>query len=310
MNLKEELNPILTNKESLNKKVEKVKKYIEKKYSTSNKDNIKRIKKADFESLKIVGKGAFGEVSLVRYKNDSSNTKLYAMKKILKNNMIIKNQIENVYTERDILAIMPDNNEWIVKLYYSFQDEHNLYMILEYVPGGDLMNLLMLKDKLTELETKQYIAEIIMAISVVHSHGYIHRDIKPDNILLDNVGHIKLTDFGLCKKIDDINKDDIRKSIYTSINEQENYTNYSNLNTTTSSDSEKYVELLNDFEKDKLRSNIRIKKNDKLKNINRNIVNSVVGTPDYIAPDVLLGVGYSYEVDWWSLGVILYEWYQ
>lgn len=314
-NQEEEFYSILIDKEIINTKAEKVKLYIENKYTTFYKDNIKRIKKDDFELLKVVGKGAFGEVSLVRYKSDLCNTKLYAMKKILKNNIILKNQIEHVHSERDILSIISDNNEWIVKLYYSFQDENSLYMILEYVPGGDLMNLLMLKETLTEIEAKQYICEIIMAISVVHSYGYIHRDIKPDNLLLDNFGHIKLTDFGLCKKIDDVDKDDIRKSILT--NEQEKYTNGSSSHTTTSTDSAEYeellqylpIELLNELEKDKLNSNRRIKKSDESKHFFRKLVKSVVGTPDYIAPEVIQGSGYSYEADWWSLGVILYEWY-
>jgi serine/threonine protein kinase len=87
-------------------------------------------------------------------------------------------------------------------LHYSFQDQRNLYMVMEYLPGGDLMGLLMKEDTFTEIATRFYVAELIMAVSTVHSLGYIHRDLKPDNVLLDWEGHIKLTDLGLCKKVE------------------------------------------------------------------------------------------------------------
>lgn len=111
--------------------------------------------------------------------------------------MVNKNQVGHVKAERDILATAA--NPWIVELKFSFQDEKNLYLVMEYIPGGDLMTLLMKKDILTEQEAKFYIAETIIAIDSVHKMNYIHRDLKPDNILLDKDGHIKLSDFGLCK---------------------------------------------------------------------------------------------------------------
>jgi serine/threonine kinase 38 len=95
-----------------------------------------------------------------------------------------------------------DEDSWIVTLHYSFQDQRNLYMVMEYLPGGDLMGLLMKEDTFTETATRFYVAELIMAVSTVHSLGYIHRDLKPDNVLLDWEGHIKLTDLGLCKKVE------------------------------------------------------------------------------------------------------------
>ena len=103
----------------------------------------------------------------------------------------------HVRAERDVLV--KARNSWIVDLKYSFQDERHLYLIMEFLAGGDLMTLLMRKDILTEEESRFYIAETIMAIETVHSLNYIHRDLKPDNILLDKDGHVKLTDFGLCK---------------------------------------------------------------------------------------------------------------
>ena len=104
----------------------------------------KRLTTADFESLCVIGKGAFGEVRLVR-KNDGGDT--FAMKSMIKHNMVMKNQVGHVRAEREILALA--DNPWVVTLHYSFQDEHNLYMIMEYCPGGDLMALLMKEDILT-----------------------------------------------------------------------------------------------------------------------------------------------------------------
>jgi len=102
------------------------------------------------------------------------------MKSMLKDNMIVKNQVNHVRAERDILT--ESENSWIVTLFYSFQDSLNLYMVMEYLPGGDLMGLLIKKDTFTEVETLQYVAEMAMAIASVHALGYIHRDLKPDNM--------------------------------------------------------------------------------------------------------------------------------
>ncbi|RUS81120.1 hypothetical protein EGW08_011106 [Elysia chlorotica] len=146
-----------------------------------------------FDKIKTLGVGAFGEVALVRKKDVGS---LYAMKTLTKSNVIKRNQVAHVKAERDILA--EADNEWVVKLYYSFQDEQNLYFVMDYVPGGDLMGQLIRKEILDEHLARFYIAELVLAIESVHRMGFIHRDIKPDNILIDRDGHIKLTDFGLC----------------------------------------------------------------------------------------------------------------
>mmetsp|Transcript_13044 Transcript_13044/g.1996 ORF Transcript_13044/g.1996 Transcript_13044/m.1996 type:complete len:125 (+) Transcript_13044:383-757(+) len=114
-----------------------------------------------------------------------------------KSEMVYKNQVAHVRAERDVLVNA--NNPWVVELKYSFQDEKYLYLGMEYLPGGDLMTLLMRKDILSEDESRFYTAELILAVESVHGLGYTHRDLKPDNILIDNGGHLKLSDFGLCK---------------------------------------------------------------------------------------------------------------
>ena len=150
--------------------------------------------------MSIIGRGAFGEVRICRHRQTGE---VIAMKKMKKDEMDIKNQIEHIKAERDVLV--KAKNEWIVDLKQSFQDSHYLYLIMEFLAGGDLMTLLMRKDVLTEEESRFYIAETILAIESVHKHNYIHRDLKPDNILLDKDGHVKLTDFGCSIKLIDNN---------------------------------------------------------------------------------------------------------
>merc|ERR1711974_447446 len=107
-------------------------------------------------------------------------------------------QVTHVRAERDLMAAA--DNPWMVKLFYSFQDDANLYLVMEYVPGGDMMTLLMKRDILTEHETRFYMAELVLAIESIHNLNFIHRDLKPDNLLLDRTGHMKLSDFGLAKE--------------------------------------------------------------------------------------------------------------
>ena len=111
--------------------------------------------------------------------------------------MVFKNQVTHIRAERDIMALA--DNLWIVELKCAFQDEKYLYLVMEFLAGGDLMTLLMKKDILTEEEAKFFMAESILAVDSVHKLNYIHRDLKPDNILIGSNGHIKLSDFGLCK---------------------------------------------------------------------------------------------------------------
>ncbi|KAM9777890.1 rho-associated protein kinase 2 [Neosynchiropus ocellatus] len=150
----------------------------------------------DFDRVKVIGRGAFGEVQLVRHK---ASQKVYAMKLLSKFEMLKRSDSAFFWEERDIMAFA--NSPWVVQLCSAFQDEHYLYMVMEYMPGGDLVNLTSTYD-VPEKWAKFYTAEVVMALDAIHSMGFIHRDVKPDNMLLDRHGHLKLADFGTCMKMD------------------------------------------------------------------------------------------------------------
>ena len=174
----------------------------------------------DYTSLAIIGRGAFGEVHVCREKKTGQ---IVAVKKIRKDVLMMKNQV--IHTRNEQLFMSRVKSPWIVELKASFQEDDFLYLVMEYLPGGDFMNLLIKKDILTEQEARFYIAELILAIESIHKLDCIHRDIKPDNILIDKLGHIKLSDFGLAKvseKIFDTNNNNINEE-YKSNTHQKNY---------------------------------------------------------------------------------------
>ncbi|KAI4880258.1 hypothetical protein NFI96_034127, partial [Prochilodus magdalenae] len=150
----------------------------------------------DFDRIKLIGRGAYGAVQLVRHK---VSKQVYAMKQLSKFEMIKRSDSAFFWEERDIMAF--SNSPWIVQLCCAFQDERHLYLVMEFMPGGDLVTLTMNYD-MPEKWARFYTAEVVLALDAIHSLGFIHRDIKPDNMLLDRNGHLKLADFGTCMKMD------------------------------------------------------------------------------------------------------------
>ncbi|XP_030921925.1 serine/threonine-protein kinase LATS2 isoform X2 [Geospiza fortis] len=253
----------------------------------SNYNRLKRAKmdKSMFVKIKTLGIGAFGEVCLA-CKVDTHA--LYAMKTLRKKDGLNRNQVAHVKAERDILA--EADNEWVVKLYYSFQDKDNLYFVMDYIPGGDMMSLLIRMEVFPERLARFYIAELTLAIESVHKMGFIHRDIKPDNILIDLDGHIKLTDFGLCTG-------------FRWTHNSKYYQKGSHIR----QDSMEPSDLWDDVSNCRCGDRLKTLEQRAKKQHQRCLAHSLVGTPNYIAPEVLLRKGYTQLCDWWSVGVILFE---
>merc|ERR1712130_241240 len=183
----------------------------------------------DFELLKVIGRGAFGKVMLVKKKDDG---KIYAMKIMKKRTIIARGQVDHTKAERKILQSL--DHPFLMALRYAFQSKEKLYLVLDYIKGGELFFHLK--------NNRRFTGEVALAMGHLHSLGVIYRDLKPENILVDNTGHVVLTDFGLAKDVSPDEK-----------------------------------------------------------------TNTFCGTPEYLAPEIVTGSGHDKAVDWWSLGILLYE---
>uniref|UniRef100_A0A6I8SZE8 non-specific serine/threonine protein kinase n=1 Tax=Xenopus tropicalis TaxID=8364 RepID=A0A6I8SZE8_XENTR len=156
-----------------------------------------RLKRDDFEIVKVIGRGAFGEVAVVKMKGSG---KIFAMKILHKWEMLKRAETACFREERDVLV--KGDTQWIPSLHYAFHDDNYLYLVMDYYVGGDLLTLLSkFEDRLPEDMARFYLAEMVLAIDSIHQLNYVHRDIKPDNVLIDLKGHIRLADFGSCLKM-------------------------------------------------------------------------------------------------------------
>lgn len=156
-----------------------------------------QLQRSDFEVLRVIGRGAFSEVAVVRLKETAQ---IFAMKIMNKRDLMRHGELSCFREERDVLV--RGDRRWITRLHFAFQDPHCLYLVMEYYVGGDLLTLLSkFGDRLPPPMARFYLAELVVAIDSVHRLGYVHRDIKPDNVLLDRRGHIRLGDFGSCLRL-------------------------------------------------------------------------------------------------------------
>ncbi|XP_041739247.1 serine/threonine-protein kinase LATS2 [Coregonus clupeaformis] len=264
---------------------EQMRKMLNQKESNYNRLRRAKMDKAMFIKIKTLGIGAFGEVCLTRKVDTGA---LYAMKTLRKKDVLNRNQVAHVKAERDILA--EADNEWVVRLYYSFQDRDSLYFVMDYIPGGDMMSLLIRMGVFPEPLACFYVAELTLAIESVHKMGFIHRDIKPDNILIDLDGHIKLTDFGLCTG-------------FRWTHNSKYYQKGSHIR----QDSMEPSDFWDDVSNCRCGDRLQTLEQRATRQHQRCLAHSLVGTPNYIAPEVLLRKGYTQLCDWWSVGVILFE---
>mmetsp|Transcript_8272 Transcript_8272/g.14972 ORF Transcript_8272/g.14972 Transcript_8272/m.14972 type:complete len:503 (-) Transcript_8272:846-2354(-) len=233
-----------------------------------------------FIKLKLLGKGAIGRVYLCRVvkPNNERSSRLYAVKVVSKTEMINKQKIHRVMTEREILATT--SHPYIVGMFASFQTESMLYYVMEYMAGGEFFRLLQKhpNKRLPETVAKFYAAEVVLALEYLHRVGFIYRDLKPENVLIRDTGHIAIADFDLSKQGAASNKRVDGK-----------------------------VTL-----RDKVLNSISKGRTERLDIVNSAPVvkgdsSSFVGTEEYLAPEVITGESQTSTVDWWSLGVFVYE---
>ncbi|KAH7358496.1 serine/threonine-protein kinase sid2 [Plectosphaerella cucumerina] len=240
-----------------------------------------RLRHGDFQILTQVGQGGYGQVFLAQKKD----TREVCALKVMSKKLLFKlDEIRHVLTERDILTTA--KSDWLVRLLYSFQDDKSIYLAMEYVPGGDFRTLLNNTGVLSNRHARFYIAEMFCAVDALHQLGYIHRDLKPENFLVDSTGHVKLTDFGLAAgmlapaKIESM-RVRLEKASETSV----------------------------PFGKPMDQRTVAERREgyQTMRAHDVNYAKSIVGSPDYMAPEVLRGEEYDFTVDYWSLGCMLFE---
>ncbi|OAD76575.1 hypothetical protein PHYBLDRAFT_19092, partial [Phycomyces blakesleeanus NRRL 1555(-)] len=229
----------------------------------------------DFDIIKPISKGAFGSVFLAKKRTTGD---YYAIKFLKKSDMIAKNQVTNVKAERMILMTQSDS-PFVTKLYYTFQSKDYLYLVLEYLNGGDCSALIKAMGSLPEDWARNYLAEVTLGLEYLQTKNVIHRDLKPDNLLIDHNGHLKLTDFGLSR---------IGFLDPTAASSHVSPATAAAASSSLAAGATGFIHCSS--------PKARGGKNK-----------HAVGTPDYLAPESILGTGQDSMVDWWALGVICYE---
>ncbi|KAI8810907.1 hypothetical protein BJ742DRAFT_163043 [Cladochytrium replicatum] len=260
----------------------------------------------DFQIIKAISRGAFGKVFLARKRTTQD---LYAIKILKKEDMIKKNMVSQVLAERTVLGLV--RSPFVVRMYYAFHNKDYLYLVMEYLIGGDLSTLLSAMGVFDEDDAKMYGAEVVLALEYLHSNGITHRDLKPDNILLNEKGHIKLSDFGLSQ---------------ITLAEQEGTENpeavLSHLNTLSRKNPKSVAQRRKTATSATPTSAPPLVMEEstegpETKSPSRPATatsgrpgssKALLGTPDYLAPELLLGLHHGPAVDWWALGICLYEW--
>ncbi|KAL8731138.1 MAG: hypothetical protein Q9181_004407 [Wetmoreana brouardii] len=240
-----------------------------------------RLRHGDFQILTQVGQGGYGQVYLASKKD----TKEVCALKVMSKKLLFKlDEIRHILTERDILTAA--KSEWLVRLLYAFQDDQSIYLAMEYVPGGDFRTLLNNTGVLHNRHARFYISEMFCCVDALHQLGYIHRDLKPENFLIDGNGHVKLTDFGLAAgMLSPVKLESMRIKL-----EEVGRT------------SVPFSSPMEQRSAAERREGYRT-----LRDRDVNYAKSVVGSPDYMAPEVLKGEEYDFTVDYWSLGCMLFE---
>ncbi|CBX95897.1 similar to TPA: Serine/threonine-protein kinase cbk1 (EC 2.7.11.1) [Plenodomus lingam JN3] len=305
---------------------------------------MKGVHVSNYDIVRVLGKGSFGVVRLVREKSEHSGNlrgdnslltpidkvadaegqpispirkvkQVFAMKVIRKSDMLRNSQEGHLRAERDFL-VASENSRWVVPLVSAFQDNNNLYLVMEYMMGGDFLGLLLREDILDENVAKWYLAEMILCIEEAHRMNWIHRDVKPDNFLITASGHLKISDFGLAF-------DGHWTHNQTYYNEQR-YGLIRDLDLHVQGDAQDIEEekvhqdayytfdLINGGQSGRGHDTRQDIANGPIidwlnRTQRRQFAKSVVGTSQYMAPEVVRGENYDGRCDWWSIGIILYE---
>ncbi|KAI0640225.1 hypothetical protein C8Q77DRAFT_119750 [Trametes polyzona] len=251
----------------------------------SEKKSQRKVVIDDFEMMRVLGKGCAGKVLLVRHKPSQD---VYALKAITKRHVLAHQELQHTLTEQAVLKRMAAENSdpFVVKLWWSFHDKENLFLVMDFHPGGDLATQLARWGRLGRDRARFYAAEIVEGVEGLHAAGVIYRDLKPENILIGADGHIVLTDFGLSKEFP-------RRTAAITAPPTPSGSRGEFMETSSTPASPHWMKGEG--------------VSDRFAPSSNDTTSTFCGTAEYLAPEVIQGLPYSYEVDWWSFGTMLYE---